>query len=324
MLITNKFNLPEPIYQAILWLEQSHKSNADISCTMLVDSPLRAWLGHKYYDQLEEDASERIWALQGSIVHAILERFGKTSGLHVEKQVIVKDILGWSVSAILDCVIKDGALMDYKYTSVFALKGGMKSEWVAQLNIGAWLAKHCSDETMVKALSSVSSLKSYTIYRDWRLGEAAKEGSKYPRPSEWHDVPVWSEEQTEKYIKTRVALHQEARNNPGVPPICIDSERWMTDFAVCIQGKPKAEKAKFKSHEEAREWLDRCIGENPKAYVRDAVPKRCSMYCIYSKCNVCPWYDLESKTTRTEPLIADVVKGVAADPDHARKDASNA
>jgi hypothetical protein len=92
----------------------------------------------------------------------------------------------------------------------------------------------------------------------------------------------------------------------------------MSDFAVCLNSKKTALKAKIKTREEAEHWKTE-LGAD---YIREAKPRRCEEYCTYAKCNLCPWFDYESKTTRTEPLIPEK-DCVANDPDHARKDGNN-
>ena len=315
MNLTNKFGLPMPVFKAIEQQEKSHKSNADISCTSLIDSALRSWLGKKYYDQLEEDASDRLWSLYGSLAHSVIEKSGKDIGEHLERQIITT-VLGWKVSAILDYLKEGDVLSDYKFVSTWATLGGVKPEWEAQLNVILQIMRNCDDANMKEVSKSIKKLEIVALFRDWVPSNA----DKFPNKVEVMPVRMWDPKKAQAYIESRVKLHQEARKSEGCPPICTDAERWMSDFAVCLNSKKTALKAKIKTREEAEKWK----AELGADYIREAEPKRCTQYCTYSKCGVCCWYDLESKTTRTEPVIADVVKGVAADPDHARKDASNA
>jgi hypothetical protein len=76
MKITNNHHLPEPLYQAIVAQSQAHSAGeAEISCTQLIDSPLIRWLWRTYEDEIEEDATDRLWALYGSIAHKLLEAY---------------------------------------------------------------------------------------------------------------------------------------------------------------------------------------------------------------------------------------------------------
>jgi hypothetical protein len=315
MNLTNRFNLPTPIYNAIQWQEKAHKLVGNISCTSLIDSPLRFWLGKKYYDLLEEDASDRLWALYGSLVHLIAEKHGKAEkDTHVERQVIA-DVLGWKVSAILDYLLEGDVLSDYKFTSVWSTLNGVKPEWESQLNVGLWLMRHGNDEAMAKIGAGIKRLEIVALFRDWTPSNA----DKFPKKVEVLKVKVWGDKDAQAYVEKRVALHQAAAKTGGVPPCCSDEERWMSDFAVCLNSKKTALKAKIKTREEAEHWMKE-LGAD---YIREAKPRRCEEYCTYAKCGFCPWFDYGSKSTRTEPVIADVVKGAAADPDHTRKDGNN-
>jgi hypothetical protein len=305
------------VYAALLWQEKAHKSNADISCTGLIDSPLRFWLLKRYSEQLEEDASDRLWALYGSLAHLVAEKFGKTeTATHVERQVIA-DVLGWKVSAILDYILEGDVLSDYKFTSCWATTEGVKPEWEAQLNTGLWLMRHGKDTDMAKVGASIKRLEIVALFRDWVPSNA----DKFPNKVQVLPVKVWSDRDAGLYVQGRVSLHQAAAASfakGNVPPICTDKERWMSDFAVMVKTKKIAIKAKIKTREEAEEWMEKLGGD----YIREAKPRRCEEYCTYAKCNLCPWYDYEAKATRAEPVIADVVKGAAADPDQKRKDGS--
>jgi hypothetical protein len=318
MKLTNKFGLPMPIFRAIEGQEKSHKSNADISCTALIDSPLRYWLLRHYYDRLEEDASDRLWALYGSLVHLVAEKHGKAEkDTHVERQVIA-DVLGWKVSAILDYLLEGDRLSDYKFTSVWATMNGVKPEWESQLNVGLWLMRHGNDEAMIKIGAGIKRLEIVALFRDWVPSNA----DKFPNKVEVLPVKIWSDAEAKRYIEERVKLHQAAKakaiDGGSVPPICTDTERWMSDFAICLNSKKTALKAKIKTRAEAEEWLQKLGGD----YIREAKPRRCEEYCSYSRNGFCPWYDFESKTTRTEPLVPEK-DCVANDPDHLRKDGNN-
>jgi hypothetical protein len=318
MKLTNKFNLPLPIYNAILWQEAAHKSNANISCTTLIDSPLKFWLRSEYYDRIEEDASERLWALYGSLVHLVAEKHGATqAGAHVERQVF-STIKGWKVSAIIDHILEDDVISDYKFTSCWATRDGVKAEWEAQLNVGLWLLRHSEDSDMVELGNTIKRLQIVALFRDWVPSNI----DRFPNQVQVLPVSVWSDDKARSYIEERVALHQEALatvQRGSVPDICSDQERWMSDFAICAKSKKIALKAKIPTREEAEDWLVKLGGD----YIREATPRRCESYCTYAKCGLCPWYDYEHKLTRTEPIVPMEIQmnsnSTATDPDHQRK-----
>ena len=74
MKITNRMNLPQPLVSAIE--RDPYVRVGDVSVTSLAKSPRQFWLERRHAEEIEEDASDRIWALLGSIGHKILERAG--------------------------------------------------------------------------------------------------------------------------------------------------------------------------------------------------------------------------------------------------------
>jgi len=65
MKLTNKFNLPDPIVNAVQ--NQGYTpGSSDITVTQLIQPPLIRQLNKKHWDDIEEDASDRVWALFGS------------------------------------------------------------------------------------------------------------------------------------------------------------------------------------------------------------------------------------------------------------------
>lgn len=100
MKLTNRLNLPAPLFRAIEWQQSQHSvGEADLSCTQLIDSPLIAWLWRKFGDQVQEDASERLWPLCGTLAHTVLEQFAG-EGEHVETEEIALVTTGCIVVSI--------------------------------------------------------------------------------------------------------------------------------------------------------------------------------------------------------------------------------
>jgi len=71
-MITNRFNLPDTIYQAIK--NDFHNTAGDISVSQLIDAPQIRVLKKLHRDEIQEDVSEKVAALFGSGIHAILEQ----------------------------------------------------------------------------------------------------------------------------------------------------------------------------------------------------------------------------------------------------------
>lgn len=77
MKITNRYNLPKSIVAAIK--NDTYDSKADISISRLVMPPRIVALQESHKDQIEEDASDRVWSLLGKTIHKILEEHEPTA-----------------------------------------------------------------------------------------------------------------------------------------------------------------------------------------------------------------------------------------------------
>lgn len=221
MKITNSQNLPLPLYQAIVHQSQQHSvGDADLSCTQLIDSPLIAWLKRNRGNLVEEDATDRLWALYGSIVHKILEPY-QGEGHRIETEAIAQ-VDGVRVSGHIDLMIfPDGLLQDYKFTSAFTVKTALqkgKPEWERQLNVYRYLLRH--DPTI--DLPPVDRLQIVAMLRDYGP-RFAQEGL---HPVEILEIPLWDGETAEAYMQERVRLHVAALDPDTPPPRCTPEERW--------------------------------------------------------------------------------------------------
>ena len=266
MKLTNKFNLPEPLVNAVKNQAYS-KGSSDITVTQLIQPPLIRHLTALHNDSIEEDVSSRIWALLGSSVHSILEKAYKGSTARVEERVYA-DVLGWRLGGAFD-VLEGSTLSDYKITSVYAKDG--KIEWENQLNVLRWI--------LHKNGTEVNKLQIVAIFRDWRPMEAKKD-PEYPNTQvAVLNIPVWTLDEAEAYVKERVALHQLSD-----PPACNDEERWATPekWALMKDGGKRATKLYDIKPEE----------EVAKGYYlehRPALYKRCQEYCAVNK--FCPLWN---------------------------------
>ncbi len=221
MRITNRHGLPEAFVRAV---ENDPYDNggSDFSATSL-DQPARASaLIAKYKDQLEIDASSKVAVIIGQGAHTIAERAARP-GIDVAEKRYFADLTVdnaiYTLSAQIDLFEKDtGNLYDWKTTKAYAFHkkagGGKKPEWIAQMNIGAWIMR--SNDLVVKFLTIIAMLK------DWNKREALTPG--YP-PSEVIavDLPMWTNEETTKYIETRVRAHVAAKSEL---PKCSSKETW--------------------------------------------------------------------------------------------------
>lgn len=234
MKITNKYGLPDAIYQAILRQDEGYDpGRSDITATGLIRPPWMARLIQKHWDELSEDASERYWVLMGSAVHAILE---ESESLAFTEDRLYAEFAGWTVGMQFDRMSRDrDRLQDYKFTSVWDWIYGAKTEHVQQLNIGAELA--------VRTGYPITKVQIVYLFRDWMSSKAKFDREYPPRPIMVKDVPLWPQEERTAFIEHRVALHQRVRENVDLEP-CTDDERWLQPghFALIKKGAKRAVK----------------------------------------------------------------------------------
>ena len=275
MKITNQANLPEPIVQAVIADPYPHGKTGDISATALIGPPQIRMLKREHWSAIEEDASDRIWALLGQAVHAILERAAKADGnrVHLIEERLFAVVEGWQISGQFDraaLIETSGAwvLQDYKVTGVMSIVGGIKPEWEAQLNVLRWLLHMHGHK--------IDRLEVVPIFRDWFKSKAKHTKNYPPAPSMCLPVPAWDLEKTEAYIIERVRLHQKAEQ--GIAIECTPEERWERKAAWAVK-KPNRKTALrvFDNEQQAQELAE----QTPGGYVeyRPGESVRCAQYC---------------------------------------------
>jgi hypothetical protein len=259
--ITNKHGLPEALVAAVQ--NDPYAGGGDISVTKLIDAPQRRVLWRQHRDEVEEDVSERIWALLGQAVHHILERAGTDT---LVEQRLFADIEGWTLSGQFDRLhLASQTLSDYKVTTTYKAKGD--ANWTKQLNILRWLA--------AKNDIAVEKLEIVAIFRDFRRSEAGR-NPEYPQQAvKVIDIPVWTLEETEEYIRQRIKLHQVAQEGMSVP--CTDDDRWYSGNKWALM-KPGGKRALRVLDEEPD-----FVPEGTIVQVRPGKYRRCEEYCEVSR-----------------------------------------
>lgn len=281
MRITNRHNLPETIIN-VLHRPAYSKGDAHLSVTELINSPRIVQLRKAHWNDIEEDAADMIWSLFGSALHNILQH-GKASNHIVEKR-LFHEVDGWRVSGALDLMVLDKngvSIFDYKCTSVWSVMAD-KVEWQRQLNVYAWLVEKTTEH-------KVNSLQIVAILRDWSAREASvKDG--YPQaPIVVIDVPLWSIDVREDYVRKRITQHNAAlfaAETGEQLPECSKEDCWEkpTEFAVKKKGNKRAT-AVFLSKDEA-EKKQQDLGDSYELEVRPGERTRCERFCSVSKwCN---------------------------------------
>jgi len=292
MTITNKLNLPEGFVKAVS--NEKHNAEGSLSATTLIHGIKEIILTDRYWDSLEDDVSDRIWAIWGQAVHSLMESEGENE--FTEQEMAYK-IGGITVTGKIDNYdMKHGVINDYKTAPVIKVKLGNFSEWYLQGMIYAWLleknnfpAKHCRFITLLKDHSKPE------VLRD----------SQYPKsPVYLYEFPVTLQGlfKIGMYIKDKVGEHQRciALNDDAIPP-CTPEERWDRPpvYAVMKSGQKRAVKL-FNAREEA-DALASAKGGNHYVEYRKGESVKCSSYCLCKRyCNFYQDFVLSASSASNE------------------------
>lgn len=312
MKITNRLNLPAPLVHAIT-RHPRHNEPDTISVSELIQPPQLRALVKKYDHELTEDASDRLWALLGTLLHGVMEKSAKGMSGHIAEEELSTEILGWKVIGHYDLseLVLDGELLtDWKLTSVYSMKDKeLKPEWDAQVN--------CYAELLRQAGRAVKEAQIVAIGRDWSQSRAFRErGSDYPQQQVIvKPVALWDSRTVVTYLETRVRLHQEAER--GIWPECTPEERWARPdiWALHKKGQKKAVKL-FEDETVANKWLAEILQGDKAHFIqyRRGESIRCAAYCPAApKCE--QWAKLNptlSDTLNKSIKVAQQRKGVAA------------
>lgn len=214
MKYTNKYNLPQAIVDAVT-NDPYDKGASDFSITELIKPARQRALEKKHKDEIVEDVADRLWSLYGQIGHSILERANRRNIVEERYSMVIN---GRSVSGQIDSLsIEDETIQDYKFTSVWGFTGNKpaKPEHIQQLNCQKLLVEN-------KFKIKISKLEIVALLRDWQLSKS-KLDKKYPPPVVVQDIPVWTREETVRFIQDRIYEHEEAAKEL---PECSSEDTW--------------------------------------------------------------------------------------------------
>ena len=284
MKITNNLNLPDMLVRAV---EKDYEyRDKRYSITSLLDPDRVLMLKRRYNDILEQDVSECIWMLFGTVTHYVLE-----TGIELKENEYVEEHLehtfdsGYTLSGIIDHVYD--YVDDYKTTSVWTVIYGSNNEhWKKQLQMGAYLHYKEHGKWFNKG-------RIIAILKDWNKNDA-KDKEDYPKlPVEVIEFDLGTPEEIENWIIERFKqIEQLEKMQDNELPLCTAEERFNSGDKWAVKGKKfkKAFKV-FDSLEKARELLVTMEQKYPGEYEIEERPgedKKCLNYC--SCCNVCPYY----------------------------------
>jgi len=224
-MITNKYNIPEPIFKAV---SADYKPNPErFSVTDLIGPPLIRHLKIKHWEELVEDASDRMWTLLAKAVDYIISQNADLAIVQHKFEIPVDDVVVVGKADIYWPFTE--RIEDWKVTSVWSYLLGDKIDWERQLNCYAWGFRR--EDMRVKGLSINA------ILRDWQKSKMLQNND-YPRiPFVSKEIPLWTFEQQEQYIKDQLEYHRMFE-----PEECSPEDKWEkpTTYAVKKKGRKSA------------------------------------------------------------------------------------
>ena len=263
MSLTNEYGAPDVFVRAVEG-DPYTKGEADFSATELLKPPQIVRLTKKHEDSITTDVRDEWWKLLGKGVHNILEQYGE--GLCEER--FFAECNGVKISGAIDMLV-DGAVTDYKVTSVFTIQRGLKPDWEQQLNIYAWLLRQNG--------ITATSLTIVGLCRDWVQSRAAVKRDYPQSPIVPIRVPLWRDERQDTFVENRVRVHTMENTLP-----CTPEERWARGGYTVLGGglKPRS----FDSLNEAANYIN--IKEKPGRTfsIKEGGAKfvRCESWCSIS------------------------------------------
>ena len=253
MRITNKLGLPQPFVDAAT-SEYAYKPKR-YSVTAVLKGTREAILQRRHDDEIEQDASDMVWAIFGTAVHSILENAQETASQIKENKLVVEMPNGYELSGIFD--LYDDAtktVTDYKTASVWKVQFGDFSDWRRQVLAYCWMLRRIGFDASrgevvallkdhSKAQAAIGKHPEHPVKRiSWEFG-----------PRDFDEIG--------QYLVGKFAQIEACEQLPDDQlPLCSDAERWSRGeaYAVMKKGVQKARKL-FKAEEygEAAEYKAR-------------------------------------------------------------------
>lgn len=161
------------------------------------------------------------------------------------EQRVIKEIDGFKIGGKYD-FIAEGVVEDFKTTSTFTWKKSDKHEdYQLQGSIYRWLNPEIVTEDYMLI---------QFFFTDWNAGMAKSDPKYPPRPVEPLRIPLLSLDDTEQYIKGRLAQHKRFKDAPEQAlPLCTDKELWRDETVYKYYKDPTKRTRSTKNFDNAAE-----------------------------------------------------------------------
>lgn len=316
-LITNRYNLPDPIVRAVQY--DSYFIGGDIGASTLIDSPRIHLL--KQRNDYTVDVAEMLDALLGTAMHSILERatinnvrkdaFELTMATLMDKYKTVQDptkkegmmkvitylkkysevaipidtryeiekTLRWDVDGMTIYGTRD--LYDTLTHTIEDYKSTKVFTWTNQESRNKWMQQlNIYAYLSIMNGYEVKGLVINAFYKDWSKFNVNR-FKDYP-PNKIMRIPVrlYDIETLTKFVHALVKKHKTAME--GELPLCTGTDRWASadQFAIKTPGAKKSIK-NFDEEAMAQNWMTENQHKYKNAFIekRPGDSQRCDSYC---------------------------------------------
>jgi hypothetical protein len=286
MTITNKLNLPAGLVKAVS--TERHNADRCISATTLIQGIKHIILTERHWEELEDDVSDRIWAVWGQAVHSLLEQEGENEFAELEMAHQIDDI---TVTGRIDNYdMKHGVICDYKTASVWKVKFNDFHDWYVQGMIYAWLLR--------KNGFTVEKCRFIALLKDHSKSEVVRD-RQYPVNPVYiyeFDVNFLNLMKIDAFIRNKVKEYVRCRelSDDAIPP-CTPAERWdkAAKYAVKKEGRKTA--VRLLDDRKAAEAMAAELGKGHYVEPRPGESVKCQSFCLC--CQFCNYYQAQVKVT---------------------------
>ena len=285
MKYTNKFELPQTVFDAVVEQEKEH-IGADYSVTQLKKGAAEIALTMLHKDELERDISDSLNTLLGSAVHSILASKGNQENAEVYMEYKLDDVV---ISGTAD-LLEDDCTTDYKTCASWKVIYKDFDDWSYQLRAYNFLR-------LIKTGKLVLKGKIISFIKDHSPTQAERDSSYPQTPIYPIDFTFTKEEILSIPDEWKAKIHDVNEIIKGNFIPCTEEERWHDPdkWALMKKGRISAVKL-YDSEEEAKAA---CTDTNLYVEHRKGKDKKCDKYCDVGRCGFCPYYN-ETHTKEKE------------------------
>jgi len=242
---TNKFNLPNEVVHWLKTDDYDYNKNPQVISATTLMKPIQAIeLELRFKNHITVDVADLVTSRYGSAIHDSFEKASPPNTIQeVRYHRVLEDFtISGKVDMIRNIDNEYHRITDLKSTSVWTfVKESRKQDYITQMSIYRWLVSNGwyeeNNEKKTVQMKIEDTADIFYVFTDWSKADARAKPNSYPQSRvATATVKLMSNEETEKWIKQRLELIREARNQ-SVPrlPKCSKEELWQSDTTYAVK-----------------------------------------------------------------------------------------